>query len=163
MYRLLFSASFVGCFKHSELLNLRWGGVTLKDVNGIQCVSIRLRWHKKAHVGEESQIYNIPDEKCYTYLKVRGFYTDYLEEIKKWPPRCDSCHFVFPNARCHSNGLLVLDWNRGVDQRQVLNALKITVEETPGLPLGITLHSTRRGGSYYRVFESLDRKFTFRN
>jgi site-specific recombinase XerD len=50
MYRFLFCASFLGCFRISEVLNLTWDDVGIREDEKGQYVCIRLRWHKKAKV-----------------------------------------------------------------------------------------------------------------
>ena len=43
MYRFLFSACFLGCFRISKMLNLRWNDVALRKDDKGKYVSIRLR------------------------------------------------------------------------------------------------------------------------
>ncbi|RHZ15375.1 hypothetical protein DYB31_006706 [Aphanomyces astaci] len=55
-----------------------------------------------------------------------------------------------------------LDWCRALKQTTLRNLIREVVEMTPDLPIGISLHSLSRGGSFYRVFESRERRFNFR-
>ncbi|KAG9410554.1 hypothetical protein AC1031_018591 [Aphanomyces cochlioides] len=55
-----------------------------------------------------------------------------------------------------------LNWYKRLDQNQVRLFIKDKVEKCSELPSGITLHSMRCGGSFYRVFESPDRRLNFR-
>ncbi|ETV83043.1 hypothetical protein H257_04786 [Aphanomyces astaci] len=68
--------------------------------------------------------------------------------------------FVFPHVTMLPSGNV--DWFKAMEQTFVRRQLNDIVESSPGLPVGISLHSMRRGGCFYRVFESPERRFDFR-
>ncbi|KAH9140505.1 hypothetical protein AeRB84_015274 [Aphanomyces euteiches] len=144
LYRFMFCGCFLGCFRISEMLNLRWNDVDLgNDENG-QYLSVRLRWHKKASVEDDCQIYHLVDEKSYPCLKICGLYSDYLDVLQKSCSQISQDAFVFPHYTMLANG--------------ILSCLQEAVQNTPYLPIGISLHSMRRGCNFFRVFEWSDAK-----
>ncbi|KAH9131640.1 hypothetical protein AeRB84_021714 [Aphanomyces euteiches] len=162
MFRLLFSSAFIGCFRMGELLALKWNDVEYGKAESGCYVSIRLRWHKKASVERECQVYHLVDEESYPCLRVCGFYNDYVDKVRACNISMDKDIFVFPHFTKLHDGSIKLDWFKPVDQKQLRLQLDILVAASPGLPYGISLHSMRRGGCYYRVFVSPERRFTFR-
>jgi integrase len=70
MYRFMFSAAYLGCFRMGEVLNLTWDDVSIHNDEKGKYVSVRLRWHKKAHVESACQIYHLVDEIAFPCLKV---------------------------------------------------------------------------------------------
>ncbi|KAH9133988.1 hypothetical protein AeRB84_020112, partial [Aphanomyces euteiches] len=123
---------------------------------------IWLRWHKKASVQRECQVYHLVDEESYPCLRFCGFYNDYVDKVRACNISMDKDIFVFPHFTKLHDGSIKLDWFKPVDQKQLRLQLDILVAASPGLPYGISLHSMRRGGCYYRVFVSPERRFTFR-
>ncbi|RHZ19796.1 hypothetical protein DYB31_010363, partial [Aphanomyces astaci] len=81
MFRFLFSC-YLGCFRISEVLALRWPDLARAQSEAGVHVSVRLRWHKKASVEQDCQIYNLVHEVTYPCLRVCGFYDDYLSMVK---------------------------------------------------------------------------------
>ncbi|KAH9133727.1 hypothetical protein AeRB84_020241, partial [Aphanomyces euteiches] len=146
MLRFLFSASYLGCFRIIEVLSLK-------------CVM--LRWHKKASVEKDCQIYHLLNEASYPCLRVCDFYEEYVKLVRLTIHNIPNGAYVFPQTTAINGGLRV-DWFKQAEQMWLRRILTNTVEATPGLPLGITLHSMRRGGAFYRVFESPERRFNFR-
>jgi integrase len=163
MYRFLYCACFLGCFRISEMLNLKWNDVGVRKDDKGEYVSIRLKWHKKASVESECQIYNLVDEKAIACLRVCGFFGDYIEVIKRnGSPNFNENSFVFPAINLKKNGKVMVNWYKQLDQTQIRLQLEQVVYSHGELPTGITLHSMRRGGSFYRVFESPERRFNFK-
>lgn len=163
MYRFLYCASFIGCFRISEMLNLSWDDICLKKDEKCEYVSVRLKWHKKANVQDDCQIYNLVDETVFPCLKVCSMFQDYQEVIRKSSPNITSRAFVFPSITFPSaSGVPIVNWYRQIDQNQVRQHLREIVQRNSDLNTGINLHSMRRGGSFYRVFESPERRFNFR-
>ncbi|KAH9155508.1 hypothetical protein LEN26_003287 [Aphanomyces euteiches] len=144
----------IACFK--------WNDVEYGKAESGCYVSIRLRWHKKASVERECQVYHLVDEESYPCLRVCGFYNDYVDKVRACNISMDKDIFVFPHFTKLHDGSIKLDWFKPVDQKQLRLQLDILVAASPGLPYGISLHSMRRGGCYYRVFVSPERRFTFR-
>ena len=56
LLRLLLASGYLGCFRISEVLNLRYNDVELVSNDSGCYLSVRLRWHKKANVEEDCQI-----------------------------------------------------------------------------------------------------------
>ncbi|RHY38157.1 hypothetical protein DYB25_014190, partial [Aphanomyces astaci] len=104
MYRFLLSASYLGCFRISEMLNLTWDDVAIKNDGDSQYVSIRLRWHKKASVQSDCQIYHLVDEKSFPCLRVCGLFGDYVNFVKRASPNLATKSFVFPAYTIEANG-----------------------------------------------------------
>ncbi|KAF0715860.1 hypothetical protein AaE_011245 [Aphanomyces astaci] len=125
-------------------------------------VSLRLRWHKKASVQSDCQIYHLVDEKSFTCLRVCGLFSDYVGLVNRASPNLASKSFVFSAYTLESSGTPRLNWYKRLDQNQVRLFIKSAVEKCSELPTGITLHSMRHGGRFYRVFESPERRFNFR-
>ena len=123
---------------------------------------MRLRWHKKSSVESDSQIYNLVEERSYPCLKVCSLFTDYLEIIKVLSPNMTTKTCVFPSTTINSDGDMKINWYKNLDQKQVRIQLNEIVNSNSELPIGITLHSMRCGGAFYRVFESPERRFNFR-
>ncbi|ETV96183.1 hypothetical protein H310_10377 [Aphanomyces invadans] len=162
LLRLLLSVGFLGCFRISEVLNLRYNDVQLvSDCRG-RYLSVRLRWHKKANVEADCQIYHLVDETTYPCLRVCTFHEEYLSTVRASGANLSSTAFVFPNVVFQHCGVPRIDWQRALEQKVLRNPLGDIVDMTPNLPIGISLHSLRRGGAYYRVFESTERRFNFR-
>ncbi|ETV68355.1 hypothetical protein H257_15676 [Aphanomyces astaci] len=127
-------------YRISEVLTLRWNDVDIVgDANG-RYLSVRLRWHKKVNMEEDCQVYHLVDEMTFRCLRVCGFYDEHIAKVRNAGAgvNISSSTFVFPNF---------------VDQQS---------GRTPILPIAISLHSLRRGGTFFRVFESKERHFNFR-
>jgi hypothetical protein len=144
------------------MLDLTWNDVGLKKDDKGQYVSIRLRWHKKANVKSDCQIYNLVDEPSFPCLQVCSIFEVYLRMVQKSGPNLSSGAFVFPSFQISGHEIPIVNWYKTLDQNQVRLYLKNIIEKNSDLPVGISLHSMRRGGSFYRVFESPERKFNFR-
>jgi integrase len=162
MYRFLFSACFIGCYRISEMLNLTWDDIALRQDPSGSYVSIRLRWHKKASVEEDSQVYCLVDEQSYPCLKVCTMFMEYQDMVRSIGINLSTRAFVFPSVSITEMGQPRINWYKALDQNQVRALLKDVVEKNADLPIGISLHSMRRGGCHYRTFESPERKFNFR-
>ncbi|ETW05914.1 hypothetical protein H310_03556 [Aphanomyces invadans] len=162
MLRLLLAVGFVGCFRMSEVLALRWNDVQLvTDSNG-RYLSVRLRWHKKASVEEDSQVYHLVDEMSFPCLRACLFYEEYILKIRTSGQNMATSIFVFPKYAATKTGIPRIDWSHPLDQNSVRKTLGDTVERTLDLPIGKSLHSLRRGGSFYLVFVSKECRFNFR-
>ena len=161
MYRFMFSCAFLGCFRMGEVLALTWDDIALKTDEKGSYVSVRLRWHKKANVEQDCQIYHLVDENAFPCLKICGIFLDYLNHVKKLGHNTTSGAFVFPSVSFSSTGIII-NWFKKIDNGVVRNQLKEIVQNTAELNIGISLHSMRRGGAFYRVFQSPHRKFNFR-
>ncbi|KAG9403795.1 hypothetical protein AC1031_005290 [Aphanomyces cochlioides] len=148
--------------KISEMLNLRWNDVTIVDDNKGKYLSVRLKWHKKANVLEECQIYHLIDETAFPCLRVCLFYEEYVSVIRASCVNINKDALVFPAFNIESHETPVVDWFKNLDQKHLRKLLQDMVQACPNLPIGVTLHSMRRGGCFYRVFESPQRRFNFR-
>ncbi|RHY14437.1 hypothetical protein DYB36_004799 [Aphanomyces astaci] len=162
LLRLLLPVAFLGCFRMSEVLNLRRNDVQLVSDGSGRYLSVRLRWHKKANVEEDCQIYHLIDETSYPCLRVCTFYDEYLATLRASGANVASSAFVFPNFTIQQGGVPRVDWHRALEQTTLRKLICEIVDATPNLPIGISLHSLRRGGAFYRVFESNERRFNFR-
>ncbi|KAF0690517.1 Aste57867_18107 [Aphanomyces stellatus] len=162
MLRLLLSVGFLGCFRISEVLNLRYNDVQLVSDGAGRYLSVRLRWHKKANVEEDCQIYHLVDEMTYTCLRVCTFFEEYLTALRAAGVNLSNTAFVFPNFIMPTGSVPRVDCHRALEQKTLRKVLGDVVEMAPNLPIGISLHSLRRGGAFYRVFESTERRFNFR-
>ncbi|RHY87450.1 hypothetical protein DYB35_009716 [Aphanomyces astaci] len=125
-------------------------------------LSVRLRWHKKANVEEDCQIYHLIDETSYPCLRLCTFHDEYLATLRASGSNVASSVFVFPKFTIQQGGVPRVDWYRALKQSTLRKLICEIVNATPNLPIGISLHSLRRGGAFYRVFESNERRFNFR-
>ncbi|KAG9403194.1 hypothetical protein AC1031_005843 [Aphanomyces cochlioides] len=163
MLRFLFSACFMGCFRISELLALRWNDVSLVQDDTGRFLSVRLKWHKKANIEGECQLYHLIDEVEFPCLRVCTFFDEYVSMVRAACVNINKDAFVFPQTSIPShNGAPIVNWFKCLEQTPLRKILNGMVETCPNLPTGITLHSMRRGGCFYRVFESPRRRFNFR-
>ncbi|KAF0683730.1 Aste57867_24240 [Aphanomyces stellatus] len=115
-----------------------------------------------ANVEEDCQIYHLVDETSYPCLRVCTFHDEYLAVLRSSGVNLSTSAFVFPNFTFQQGGVPRVDWHRALDQSTLRKLLGEVVEMTPNLPIGISLHSLRWGGTFYRVFESNERRFNFR-
>ncbi|RHZ33158.1 hypothetical protein DYB37_012946 [Aphanomyces astaci] len=97
LLRFVLCACYLGCFRINEMLGLGWCDVALGDLPGGQFVSVRLRWHKKASVEKECQVYNLVDERAYPCLRVCGFYNEYVNAVGATLMNVTKDAFVFPS------------------------------------------------------------------
>ncbi|RLO08417.1 hypothetical protein DYB28_001001 [Aphanomyces astaci] len=116
MLRLLLAVAFTGCFR--------------------RYLSVRLRWHKKANVEEDCQVYHLVDETTFPCLRVCGFYDEYIAKVRSSGVNISSSTFVFPNFVDQQSGIPRVDWNRGLDQANLRRILVDVVQRTPSLPIG---------------------------
>ena len=80
------------------MLNLTWDDIGLRqDASGLY-VSIRLRWHKKASVEEDSQVYCLVDEQSYPCLKVCTMFMEYQGMVRSIGINLSTRAFVFPSV-----------------------------------------------------------------
>ncbi|RLN99516.1 hypothetical protein DYB28_001636 [Aphanomyces astaci] len=110
LYRFLLCASYLGCFRISEMLNLTWDDVALQQDGDSQYVAIRLRWYKKASVQSGCQVYHLVDEKSYPCLRVCGHFSDYHGLVRRASPNLASKAFVFLAYVVESAGTPRLNW-----------------------------------------------------
>ncbi|KAF0701500.1 hypothetical protein As57867_008004, partial [Aphanomyces stellatus] len=162
MYRFMLTTCYLGCFRIGEMLALKWNDVAIGKSDKCNFVSVRLRWHKKARVEQECQVYHLVNEDAYPCLHVCGLYNDYVSKIGLATMQTSRDAFVFPHTTLLVFGNVKVDWFKPIEQAQVRRQLHDIVEESPSLPTGISLHSMRRGGCFYRVFESPEGRFNFR-
>ncbi|ETV80617.1 hypothetical protein H257_06141 [Aphanomyces astaci] len=120
-----------------------------------------LRWHKKASVEKECQVYHLVDEVSYPCLRICTLYEGYLDKVRQTQVNVSQVACVFPSLSNQYDSVRV-DWFKPLDQNYVRRLLQDLVHASPSLPIGISLHSVRRGGCFYKVFESPERKFNFR-
>ncbi|ETV81442.1 hypothetical protein H257_05967 [Aphanomyces astaci] len=95
LYRFLLRANYIGYFRISEILNLMWDDVALQHDGDSQYVSLRLRWHKKASVQRDCQIYHLVDKKSFTCLRVCGLFSDYVGLVNRASPNLASLFVCF--------------------------------------------------------------------
>ncbi|KAF0688550.1 Aste57867_19840 [Aphanomyces stellatus] len=120
MFRFLFSTCYLGCFRISEVLALRWCDLARAQSEDGEHVSVRLRWHKKASVEEDCQIYNLVDEMAYPCLRVCGFYQDYLAMVKTTMMNVSDNAMVFPQVTRLHNGTIKVTWEKSMEQNYLL-------------------------------------------
>ncbi|ETV67538.1 hypothetical protein H257_16269 [Aphanomyces astaci] len=138
---------FLGCFRMSGVLALRWNDVQIvSDSNG-RYLSVRLRRHKKAGVEEDRQVYYF-DESSFPCLLVCGFHDDYTAKLQACCVNLTNTAFVFPNVVMQHNGVPKVEWYRGLEQANLRKSLGDLVDATPDLPIRISLHSLRRWGRF---------------
>ncbi len=70
--------------------------------------------------------------------------------------------YVFPNFTPKDDGSVKISWDKPMEQNQLRRYLNNIVENNPLLSVNISLHSMRRGGCFFRVFESKEKRFNFR-
>ena len=153
MFRFLFCGCYLGCFRISEMLNLRWDDVAMKKNEKGDSICIRLRWHKKANAESECQIYHLLDEISHPCLHVCSMHNHYMKYVEKACPKLDSKSYVFPSCILSNSktnhGKIKIDWHKAMDQKFVRDELKCIVEKNCELSSNISLHSMRRGGSFF--------------
>ncbi|KAH9088434.1 hypothetical protein LEN26_019515, partial [Aphanomyces euteiches] len=146
----------------SEMLALTWSDVNIIAAENGHFVSIRLRWHKKASVEKECQIYNLVDEQAFPCLRVCTFYNEYVDKVRCCIMNVAKDAFLFPQITALANGNVKIDWFKAMEQNYLRRQLNDIVDTSCELSTNLSLHSMRRGGCFYRVFESPERKFNFR-
>ncbi|KAF0704738.1 hypothetical protein AaE_014784 [Aphanomyces astaci] len=159
---LLLAVGFLHCFRISEVLNLRFNDVQLVSEGSGRYLSVRLLWHKKANVEEDCQIYHLVDETTYPCLRVCTFHEEYLSTLRASGANLSSTAFVFSNFIFQHGSDPRVDWQRALEQKVLGKVLSDVVKMIPNLPIGISLHTLRRGGAFYWVFKSTERRFNFR-
>ncbi|KAG9411522.1 hypothetical protein AC1031_017159 [Aphanomyces cochlioides] len=162
MFRFLFSVCYLGCFRISEVLSLRWSDLSRAESENGPYVSVRLRWHKKASVEKECQIYHLVDELSFPCLRVCGFHQDYVSAVRTAIIHMVDNAYVFPQIIGLQGGGIKVCWDKPMEQNYLRRRINDIVERSPELSVNVSLHSMRRGGSFYRVFESRERRFNFR-
>ncbi|KAG9413010.1 hypothetical protein AC1031_016032 [Aphanomyces cochlioides] len=162
MFRFLFSVCYLGCFRISEVLSLKWCDLSRAESETDSYVSVRLRWHKKASVEKECQVYHLVDELSYPCLRVCGFHQEYVSSVRASITSISDNGYVFPQVINLQYGGIKVCWDKAMEQNFLRRQLNDIVDRCPGLSTNITLHSMRRGGSFYRVFVSRERRFNFR-
>ncbi|RLO04817.1 hypothetical protein DYB28_011323 [Aphanomyces astaci] len=115
---------------------------------------------KKASVEKECQVYHLVDEASDPCLRICTLYEGYLFKVHQTQVNVSQEACVFPSLSNQYDRVRV-DWFKPLDQNYVRRLLQDFVHASPNLPIGISLHSMRRGGCFYRVFESPERKFNF--
>ncbi|KAG9414390.1 hypothetical protein AC1031_013588 [Aphanomyces cochlioides] len=115
MLQLLFCCCFLGCFKIGEVLALRWNDIAFGADDGGKYLSVHLRWHKKASVEKESQIYHLVDEISFPCLGVCSMYQAYLTNVTATSINVSKEAFLFPSYEVQQHGLK-LDWYKPLEQ-----------------------------------------------
>ncbi|RHY14623.1 hypothetical protein DYB36_004968 [Aphanomyces astaci] len=105
LLRLLLPVAFLGCYRISEVLNLRRNDVQLVSNGSGRYLSVRLRWHKKVNVEEDCQIYHLIDETSYPCLRVCTFHDEYLATLRASGSNVASSAFVFPSFTIQQGGV----------------------------------------------------------
>ncbi len=164
-YRLLFCICYLGGFRIGEVLNIRWRDIGIhKSIDNVEYISVRLSWHKKGSVEEESNVYNLYNERGYVFLSVVDFYKQYVAALNQVVGyRMDHVGYVFGllNFNRQTGVPLLATFNK-TNQNKVRQFMDKIVENENELPFGLTLHSFRRGGAFFRVFVSKYIRFDFR-
>ncbi|RLN99825.1 hypothetical protein DYB28_000771 [Aphanomyces astaci] len=135
LIRLLLPVAFLGCYRISEVLNLRRNDVQLVSDGSGRYLSVRLRWHKKANVEEYCQIYHFIDETSYPCLRVCTFHDEYLATLRASSSNVASSTFVFPNFTIQQGGVPRVDWHRAMEQSTLRKLICKIVNATPNLPI----------------------------
>ena len=162
MYRCLLCTAYLGCFRISEVLALDWTSIGLKNNGKMEYLSVRLKWHKKASVSSSSKIYNMCDESDYPSLLIVSYFKEYKDMIDLLGIQYNSNTFVFPTVTVSSTGIPRVNWYKKMDQETLRKQINDICNIHSDLPLGITLHSLRRGGAFYRCAESKSARFNYR-
>ncbi|RLO06825.1 hypothetical protein DYB28_001688 [Aphanomyces astaci] len=144
--RFLLAVSFLDCFRMSEVLALRWNDVQIVSDQIEGYLSVRLRWHKKAGVEEEFQVYHLVD---FVPLPSRVWLPRRLyAKLRACCVNLTSTAFEFPNVVMQQNGVPMVEWYSGLEQANLRKWLGDLVDATPDLPIGISLHSLRHRGRF---------------
>ncbi|ETV80635.1 hypothetical protein H257_06158 [Aphanomyces astaci] len=119
------------------MLGLKWGDVSLgKSAHG-PYVSVRLRWHKKASVEKECQVYHLVNEDSYPCLRVCGLYEDYVDKIAATLMQTSKDAFVFPHVSMLPSGNVKVDWFKAMEQNFVRRQLNDIVESTDNIAAAV--------------------------
>ncbi|KAH9102343.1 hypothetical protein LEN26_002775 [Aphanomyces euteiches] len=140
MVQFLLSSCFLGCFRISEVLALKWTDVAMGVDEHGKYISIRLRWHKKASVEKECQIYHLIDESLYPCLRICALYDGYLDRIRSTHMNVSKDSYVFPSYTLLQCGAVKLDWFKPLDQN-ILRRFVQGLVESP-LPCRLEFHFT---------------------
>ncbi|RHZ10725.1 hypothetical protein DYB37_011237, partial [Aphanomyces astaci] len=133
LLRLLLPVAFLGCYRISEVLNLRRNDVQLVSDGSGRYLSVRLRWHKKPKVEEDCQIYHLIDETSYPCLRVCTFHDEYLATLRASGSNVVSSVFVFPSFTIQQGGVPRVDWHRALEQSTLRKLICEIVNATPNL------------------------------
>ncbi|RHX97799.1 hypothetical protein DYB36_012670 [Aphanomyces astaci] len=136
MFQLLLCCCFIGCFRIGEVLALKWHDVALRQDESSRYVSIRLRWHKKASVEKECQVYHLVDEASDPCLRICTLYEGYLDKVHQTQVNVSQEACVFPSLSNQYDRVRV-DWFKPLDQNDVRRLLQDFVHASPNLPIGI--------------------------
>ncbi|ETV71860.1 hypothetical protein H257_12993 [Aphanomyces astaci] len=106
MVRLALVVGFIGCFRISQYL------------------SVRLRWHKKANIEEDSQVYHLVDDTTFPCLRVCAFHDDYISKLRECCVNVPKNSYVFPNFVMLHGGVPRVDWCRALEQTTLRNLIR---------------------------------------
>ncbi|KAH9128585.1 hypothetical protein AeMF1_001294 [Aphanomyces euteiches] len=86
---------------------------------------------------------------------------DYLAAVRNMSINVFDNSFVFPNVMFLPTGGVKIDWSKCLEQGKLRAVLQEIAQNIPKLPISISLHSMRRGGAFYRIFVSPQRRYDF--
>ena len=162
-YRLVFAIAYLGCFRMAEVLNLKWRDVRLDcDASGVNIVVVRLTWSKTAQVGSVSQIYSLYNENEPS-LQVCTLFEEYTTYLGQHGLRMTHNAWFLPLfAFDCTSGELDIKAFTAMPQNNIKSFIENIADNNPNIPDGLTLHSFRRGGVWFRCYVSKARRFNFR-
>ncbi|ETV68370.1 hypothetical protein H257_15691 [Aphanomyces astaci] len=105
-------------------------------------VSIRLRWHKKASVEKECQVYHLVDEASYPCLRICTLYEGYLDKVRQTQVNVSQEACVFPSLSNQYDSVRV-DWFKPLDQNYVRRLLQDLVHA--GLTFDSIVEAVQKG------------------
>jgi integrase len=162
-YSLMFVMCYLGCFRIGEVLNLRWQDVGLgRNTNGIEYVVVRLTWHKTAGTLSGSKIYKLYDEDGVAHLNIVQVFKNFKNFIEQSFTRIDQAGILFSTFKYDSNnGAVVINRYHKQQPPLIMSLLDELADRNCSIPEYISLHSFRRGGAAFRVFDSPFKKFDY--
>ena len=159
----MFAIAYLGCFRMAEVLNLKWRDVKLEtDEHGLTAVVVRLTWSKTAQVDSVSQIYKLYDEGEPS-LKVCIFLEEYTSCLSHYGLRMTPGAFCLPVFTFNATtGDVDIKSFTPMPQNNIKSFIEQLANNNPSIPDGLTLHSFRRGGVWFRCYVSKSKRFNFR-
>ncbi len=155
-YTFLLILSFIGCFRISEVLALKWKDISLKlNEKGIEYIAVKLVWHKTATIAKDSSVFNLYQiDEPFAIIEIFKLFKNNLQDLSI--NNINGQSFIFCNYMFDKHGSLNLSIFESISQQRVREYIADLTNMSSALPETINLHSFRRGGSSYRVFEAIN-------
>eukprot|EP00834_Sanchytrium_tribonematis_P004450 NODE_220_length_12432_cov_0.484878.p2 type:complete len:518 gc:universal NODE_220_length_12432_cov_0.484878:7970-6417(-) len=161
-YQFLFSLTFIGCFRINEVLDFKWNDVELRrDSDNQPYLAVRLRWFKHANVNNGSRVYHLYNEPGVSCLNVVDFYNIYRQHLQSLRTNLRRNDYLFSCYRFETDGNVDVHHSAKGIQAKIKQIIDDVTESNANIARGVSLHSFRRGGAYFRVFLSPTRRFDF--